>query len=113
VLDQVVGPDPEDPDTAQAASHVKGSFANLDPASLKGTRIGFLRQRFSGFTGEREIPIMMDRVKHELSEAGATVIDVSIPDLDSLVSKARGTIPCSTSRLHMNRLRIIAAHQRR
>lgn len=96
VLDQVAGSDPEDPVTAEANAHINGSFAaTLDAASLKGARIGLLRQRFVGFTGEREIPTMMDRVRRELEQAGATVIDVSIPDLDARFQAVRGSAPGS------------------
>jgi len=96
VLDAVAGTDSEDPDTNEANSHLTGSFAvALNGSSLKGTRIGFLRQRFVGFTGEREIPTMMDRVRRELEEAGASVIDISIPNLDSRYLAAHGSAPGS------------------
>ena len=60
-LDQVAGADAEDPVTADAARHITGSFAaGLNADALNGARIGMLRQRFVGFTGEREIATMMD-----------------------------------------------------
>jgi len=96
VLDQVAGTDPEDPDTAEANAHITGSFAAaLNAASLKGVRIGLLRQRFVGFTGEQEIPAMMDRVRRELEQAGATVVDVTIPNLDSIFITSLGSVPGS------------------
>lgn len=95
-LDLVTGADPEDPVTAQAASHISGSFAQgLDAASLKGKRIGALRQRFVGFTGEREVAANMDRVIKELQAAGATVVDVAIADYDAKYAAARGAAPGS------------------
>src|SRR5262245_4668261 len=95
-LDQVAGSDSEDPVTADANAHLKGSFAAaLDANALKRTRIGLLRQRFVGFTGEREIATMMDRVAKELTAAGATVADVAIPDLDREYDSARGSAPGS------------------
>ncbi|MGE3490403.1 MAG: amidase family protein [Vicinamibacterales bacterium] len=95
-LDLVTGPDPEDPVTAQAASHISGSFAaGLDAASLKGKRIGALRQRFVGFTGEREVAANMDRVITELQAAGAIVVDIAIPDYDAKYAAARGAAPGS------------------
>ena len=70
-LDLVAGSDPEDPVTAEAAQHISGSFAaGLDTATLKGKRIGAFRQRFVGFTGEREIAANMDKVIKELQAAG-------------------------------------------
>lgn len=95
-LDLVTGPDPEDAITADAALHISGSFAaGLDTASLKGKRIGAFRQRFVGFTGEREVAANMERVIKELQAAGATVIDVAIPDYDAKYAAARGSAPGS------------------
>ena len=95
-LDLVTGSDPEDPITAQAASHLSGSFAQgLDAASLKGKRIGALRQRFVGFTGEREIADSMERVIKELQAQGAVVVDVAVADYDAKYAAARGAAPGS------------------
>jgi len=94
VLDQVAGTDPEDAATATAAPHSSGSFASaLDASALKGARIGLLRQRFVGFTGEREIAVMMDTVAKELRAAGATVVDVSAPDIEAQYRAARNAEP--------------------
>src|SRR5262249_21246703 len=83
-IDQVAGPDPEDPVTADAASHTNGSVAKgLDSNSLRGARIGLLRQRFVGITGEREIADLMDGVASELRTAGAIVVDATAPDIDA------------------------------
>jgi amidase len=96
VLDQVAGVDPEDEATRDAASHIKGSFtAALDAGGLKGKRIGVMRQLFVGITGEREITSMMGTVVNELRAAGATVVEVSIPDLDAAYQAARGSAPGS------------------
>jgi amidase len=95
-LDLVTGPDPEDPVTADAARHVSGSFAaGLDVATLKGKRIGAFRQRFVGFTGEREVAANMEKVIKELQSAGAIVVDVAVPDYDAKYAAARGAAPGS------------------
>ena len=95
-LDLVAGADPEDAVTADAAQHITGSFAaGLDAATLKGRRIGALRQRFVGFTGEREVAANMERVIKELQAAGAIVVDVRIPDYDAKYAAARGAAPGS------------------
>jgi amidase len=95
-LDQVAGVDSEDDATKDAAAHVAGSFAaSLDRTALKGARIGVMRQLFVGVTGEREIASMMETVVKELGAAGATVVDVSIPDLDAKYQAARGSAPGS------------------
>jgi amidase len=93
-LDQVAGADPEDPVTRDAASQVNGSFAAaLDAAALKGARIGLLRQRFVGFTGEREIATMMDTVAGEIRAAGGIVVDVNIPDIEARYRAAQRAEP--------------------
>ena len=96
VLDQVAGPDPEDDVTRDAGAHVSGSFAaGLDGANLRGMRIGVVRQLFVGITGEREAAEKMEDVIRELRSAGATVVDVTIPDLDAEYVLARGAAPGS------------------
>ena len=95
-LDLVTGPDSDDPATAPAAAHIAGSFARgLDAATLKGKRIGALRQRFVGFTGERDVAANMERVVKELQSAGAIVVDVAIADYDTKYAAARGSAPGS------------------
>lgn len=95
-LDLVTGADPEDPVTADAAKFIVGSFASgLDAATLKGRRIGALRQRFVGFTGERDVAANMERVVKELQAAGAVVVDVAIPGYDAKYAAARGAAPGS------------------
>jgi amidase len=96
VLDAVTGTDPADEATAEADRHIAGSFAaGLDANGLKGARIGVMRQLFVGVTGEREAAVLMDAVVAELKAAGATIIDVSIPDLDVRYKEARGSAPGS------------------
>jgi Asp-tRNA(Asn)/Glu-tRNA(Gln) amidotransferase A subunit family amidase len=93
-LDQVAGTDAEDAATADADTHIRGSFAaGLEAVTLKGRRIGVLRQRFVGVTGEREVAGEMDRVVKEFEAAGATVFDVHIPDYDAKFQAARGSAP--------------------
>jgi amidase len=95
-LDLISGADPEDPVTADAARHIAGPFsAGLDAASLAGKRIGAFRQRFGGFTGEREVRDNMERVIKELRAAGAIVVDVAIADYDAKYAAARGSAPGS------------------
>jgi amidase len=93
-LDLVTGTDAEDPATADADAHKPASFAaGLASASLQGKRIGLFRQRMIGITGEREVADAMARVVKELQAAGATVVDVAIPDYDAQYAKARGAAP--------------------
>ena len=96
VLDQVTGPDPEDEATADAGLHINGSFTTaLDAAALTGARIGVVRQLAVGVTGEREAAETLEHVVQELSAAGASVVDVTIPNLDARYVQARGSAPGS------------------
>ena len=96
VLDQVTGPDAEDDATAAAAEHIAGSFAAaLDPNALRGARIGVVRQLAVGVTGEREAADTLQTVVQELTQAGATVVEVAIPNLDARYLEARGSAPGS------------------
>lgn len=93
-LDLVTGPDAEDPVTREAPA--RPSFAGgLGSSTLKGVRIGVFRQRFIGATGEREAATIIDRVIGELRSAGATIVEVAIPDYDAEYAKARGAAPGS------------------
>jgi amidase len=95
-LDLVTGSDAEDPVTADASAHISGSFAaGFGSATLNERRIGLFRQRMVGITGEREAADTMARVVKELQAAGATVIDVAIPDYDEKYAAARGAAPGS------------------
>jgi amidase len=98
VLDQVTGVDPEDEATVAAGEQTGGSFAaalDAAPRDLRGRRIGVMRQLFVGITGEREIATRMDEVIREMRAAGATVVDVALPDLDEAYREARGSAPGS------------------
>lgn len=95
-LDLVTGVDEADEATRDAAAHPGPSFAaGLTTDTLKGARIGVFRQRFIGITGERDAADTMDRVVRELESAGATVVDVAIPNYDEEYAKARGAAPGS------------------
>ena len=95
-LDLVMGADPDDAVTADAAAHAGPSFAaGLATATLKGARIGVFRQRIVSITGEREVVDTIDRVTRELTAAGAVVVDVTIPDYDAKYGAVRGSAPGS------------------
>ena len=57
--------------------------AGLERSTLAGKRVGLMRQLFVGVTGEREAAAIMENVVKELRAGGATVVDVTIPDLDA------------------------------
>lgn len=93
-LDLVTGIDPADPATLESVAHTGPSFASvLTSASLRGRRVGLFRQRFVGITGEREAADAMERVARDLQAAGATLVDIAIPNYDEEYAKARGVGP--------------------
>ena len=85
--------DPDDPATTSDRPADAGAGGTLSAATLNGARIGVFRQRFVGITGEREAADAMTRVVRELEAAGATVVDVAIPNYDEEYAKARLTAP--------------------
>ena len=96
ILDQVAGSDPEDPVTRDADTHKPASFASaLDANALGGARIGVVPQLYVGVTGEREAAAIMETVVRELRAAGATVVEVTVPNLDAEYRSARGSAPGS------------------
>ncbi len=92
-LNLVAGADPDDPATTSDRPADAGAAGTLSAATLKGARIGVFRQRFVGITGEREAADAMTRVVREIEAAGATVVEVAIPDYDEEYAKARLTAP--------------------
>lgn len=101
VLDEVTGRDADDDATSAippAMADRRGFAAALKPAALQGARIGVMRQLFVGVTGEREAAMAMDGVVAEFRRAGATVVDVAIPNLDGEYRAARGSAPGSLRR---------------
>ena len=89
LLDTLVGYDPADPYTAAAVigGHAGNYAAALDGASIAGTRIGLLRQAFGDTTDSDGIAenVVLDEALEKLAHAGATLIDIEIPDLDHYV----------------------------
>jgi len=67
------GPDPRDPATAQSRGKAAASYANvLNPAALKGVRIGVARS-FFGFSGA--VDRIMDEAIAAMKSAGAIIVD--------------------------------------
>jgi amidase len=67
------GPDPRDPATAQSRGKAAASYASvLNPAALKGVRIGVARS-FFGFNGA--VDRIMDEAIAAMKSAGAIIVD--------------------------------------
>ncbi len=84
MMDATVGSDPADPSTA-GAPPPPAYAAGLQPGGLKRARIGILRAEFAADRGDADIldkiRAAIDRMKAE----GATVVDVTIPDLEKVI----------------------------
>jgi Asp-tRNA(Asn)/Glu-tRNA(Gln) amidotransferase A subunit family amidase len=94
LLDAMVGYDPEDPVTALGIGRAPDSYVkSLDANSLKGARIGILRESIGGQSEPgspdfKKVDIAFQKDVAELKAAGAVIIDpVSIPDLNALLAK--------------------------
>lgn len=94
LLDAMVGYDPDDPSTAHGVRHIPASYeARLDANSLKGVRLGILRESM-GFNAEPDsddfakVTAVFDRAVADLRDAGAEIIDpIVIPDLKALLAQ--------------------------
>ena len=94
LLDGMVGYDPDDPVTAYGVGNTPDSYsAMLDKATLKGARIGVLREPI-GFASEPDsddfklITDVFDRAVADLRQAGAEIVDpIVVPDLNALIAR--------------------------
>ncbi len=85
-LDATVGPDAADPATAVLEGRPTPAFqAALDPAALEGARIGVLSDWLEEDGGGGRITEVLRAALAEMDALGAQVVDVTIPDLDSLL----------------------------
>ncbi|MBM3842743.1 MAG: amidase [Verrucomicrobia bacterium] len=102
LMDVMVGYDPEDPITAFGVRHTPRTYtAYLDAAALRGARIGVIREPLgSGSRPESEdflkVDALFQKALADLRAAGATLVDVTIPDRASLQAK-RGGDPALTA----------------
>ncbi len=86
LLDAIVGYDPDDEYTsAYVAARPPASYAGLlDAGALQGSRIGVLRQVFAGSADSDRAAVtkVIEQALDVMTDAGATLVDVDIPDLD-------------------------------
>jgi amidase len=93
MLDVMVGYDPEDPITAMGLMHTPKTYtAFLDKNGLKGARIGVIREPLSPNSDPeaedfKRVDAAFQKALDEMKAAGATVVDIVIPDLKELMSK--------------------------
>jgi amidase len=73
LLGTMAGPDPEDKPTAASAGKIQSDYTKfLDPAGLKGARIGVVRKYF-GFNDA--VDQLMNKLIDEMKHAGADITD--------------------------------------
>jgi amidase len=85
MLDVMAGYDPADPITAFGAHRVPPTYtAFLDPGRLKGARIGVLDAFFGREGVHEEVNAITEEAIRKMAGAGATIVRVTIPDLDAL-----------------------------
>jgi Asp-tRNA(Asn)/Glu-tRNA(Gln) amidotransferase A subunit family amidase len=85
MLDVIAGYDPADPITAFSTGHIpRGYTASLDPNGLKGARIGWLVDFMGSDPIHDDVNRVVEAAVATMVSLGATVVRVSIPDLDDL-----------------------------
>ena len=84
LLELTAGYDPKDPITNYSQGKIPKNYTQfLRKDSLKNARIGVMRQLVDKNI-HPEVKALFDRAVADLTRAGAQVIDVTIPDFDSL-----------------------------
>ena len=85
MLDVMAGYDPGDPITAFGAGHIPPSYtASLMVGGLKGARIGLLTDFLGTNSIHQDVNRGVESAVAKMTAMGATVVRVSIPDLDAL-----------------------------
>jgi amidase len=83
LLTALAGEDPRDPDTSAGRGHAADYTSVLDPAGLRGARIGVARN-MAGFHPDTDR--LFDEAIAEMKRRGATVVDpADVPNLKELV----------------------------
>ena len=88
-LDATIGVDPDDPATRILANQPAISFVKaLDANALKGARIGVYAPFFGDQPDDREVAAIVHTALDRMREAGAEVVEVTLPGLDTLMGRA-------------------------
>ncbi|MET0499290.1 MAG: amidase family protein [Steroidobacteraceae bacterium] len=107
VLDVIAGVDAADPVTELSRGHIPKTYtAALDKQSLKGARLGVLRQVFTSKVTDPRIIEHFDHTIAELKAAGAVIVDpFTVPELDTLPRA-----PQTPARRKADMIKFMAAH---
>lgn len=84
VLDAIAGYDPADPVTAASNGYIPKTYTHyLKKNGLKNARIGVVRALFGN---DPQINKGMDQAIEDMEELGADVVEVTVPNLDKIIS---------------------------
>ena len=89
LLEVLVGFDPADPYTATAVIAGQVQYAQrLDTAALSGARIGVIREAFGAASdpAAAQVNTLIEQALAAMAAAGATLVDVAIPDLQHYIA---------------------------
>ena len=109
LLDAMAGYDPEDPLTALGVQHIPDTYTKfLDKGGLKGARIGILRQTMGDgsepdSTDFKNVTDIFNKAVAELKAAGATPIEIVIPNLNSALAKRSSNPEDDSSAVYFER----------
>jgi amidase len=73
LLTAMAGPDPADPATAEAGSHMGDFTAGLAKAKLAGVRVGVLRRQVGPLPG---VATLFDQAIADMKRAGARIVEI-------------------------------------
>ena len=86
-LDATIGADPADPATRILANRPLPGFVDgLDTEALRGARLGVLTMLMGDAVEDQEHSRLVREALDRMSDAGAEIIDIEIPGLDSILS---------------------------
>ncbi len=86
-LDATIGADDADPATRILADRPLPRFVEgLDAEALQGARIGALTMLFGDASEDQEHARLVRAALEQMSDAGAEIVDVEVPGLDSILS---------------------------
>ena len=99
VFDVIAGYDPADPVTeASRGKKARRYIDSLKKDGLKGARIGVVRQLSNTETTDPEVLRRFEEALTALRRSGATVVDVRIPELDTI----KGSLWCGRFKTDIN-----------
>jgi amidase len=87
MLDAMAGYDTDDPITAFGAHRIPPTYTSfLDPAALKGARIGVLAQFFGREPIHHEVNLVTEAAIETMRHAGAVIVPITIAGLERLTT---------------------------